>query len=109
MSGCFLFDQTPVGRHGHDPPGQKLAAVADRLRDGALDPAAAGNLHPHDGHALDIILTDDGGQLVGVVTLVQLGTADEGHAVADELLVEVAVGVRRAGVLTADKRRFTLL
>ena len=55
--------------------------------------AAAGHLHPHDGHALDVVVPDDGRQLVGVVHVVELGAADDGDLAPHELLVHVGVGV----------------
>ena len=42
-----------------------------------------------DGDALDIVLPDDLGQLLGIVRAVQLGTAHEGDMPLDEPLVEI--------------------
>ena len=93
----FRFVQDPsVGGHGHHLPGQKLAAALDGQPGGLFNTAAAGHLHPGDGDAPDVVFGDDPGELFGIIALVQLGTADEGDAVPDQLIVEIAVGIGRA-------------
>ena len=57
-------------------PGNEFAALLQCALDGVFNAAAAGDLHPHDGHALDVIVLNDLRQLFAVVHAVQLGSAD---------------------------------
>ena len=61
-----------------------------------FQPAAAGDLHPHDGHALDVVAADDLRQLLGVIHAVQLRAAHQRDMPLDEPLMEGGVGVGRA-------------
>ena len=58
-----------------------------------FQPAAAGDLHPHDGHALDVVAADDLRQLLGVIHAVQLRAAHQRDMPLDEPLMEGGVGV----------------
>ena len=79
-----------------DLPGEELAAVFQGGDSGLLQAAAAGDLHPDHGQALDGVVPEDGGELFGVVHGVQLGAADEDGFSPEEFPVEVAVGVGSA-------------
>ena len=100
----FLFSvYHPSGcRNRNHSPRDKLAACDKRTLDGIFNAAAAGNLHSHNGHALDIVVCNNGGQLVGVIDIVKLGTSDKRYAVADKLIVEIAVGV--GGAVGGDEQ-----
>lgn len=54
-------------------PGNKFAACFQRIFRRTLEPAAAGNLHAHNGDALDVVLGDDLRELLRVVNTVQFG------------------------------------
>ena len=58
-----------------------------------LDSAAAWNFHTHDGNTLDIVLTDDFGELFAVIYRVQFRTADESNLTFDKILMEVSVSI----------------
>ena len=83
-------------------PGNELAAGLQGALGCAFDATATRNLHANDGYALDIILCNDTGQLFGIVSLVQLGTADQRDAITDELVMEIAVGV--GGTVSSDEQ-----
>lgn len=46
--------------------------------------------------APDVVAAQNFGQLLGVIHHIQLWAADERHAAANEILMEVAVGIGRA-------------
>ena len=58
-----------------------------------LDSAAAWNFHTHDGNTLDIVLTDDFGELFAVIYRVQFRTADKSNLTFDKILMEVSVSI----------------
>lgn len=66
-----------------------------RLTAFSMPPQQGTSMRAH-GHALDIVFTQDGGELFRVVALIQLGASDERYAAADEILVKRTVGVRGA-------------
>lgn len=45
-------------------PGNEFAALLQCALDGVFNAAAAGDLHARHGHALDIVFTQDGGELL---------------------------------------------
>ena len=92
----LLFQNPSVGGDGNDLPGGEFAACQQGSLDGVFDAGAAGNLHANDRYALNVVFCDDAGQLFGVVALVQFRTADQCDAVADKLVMEVAVSVGSA-------------
>ena len=69
---------------------------------GVLDTAAARNLHADNGHAFDIVVTDDFGQLFGVVDAVKLWTSDQSYFTMDKVLMEAAVCV--SGTVGSDQK-----
>ena len=94
VSECVSSVQdSSVGGDGHHLPRNKFSALLQCCLCGVFQPAAAGDLHPHDGHALDVVAADDLRQLFGIVHAVQLGTAHQGDVSLDEPLVEGGVGV----------------
>ena len=80
----------------HDLPGEQLAAGLDRLLRRVLQAAAAGHLHPQDGHALDVVVANDRRQLFAVVDGVQLRSADDRCLAAHEVFMDRRIGVCRA-------------
>ena len=59
-------------------------------------PPQQGDIHPHDGQLPDIVAAKDLRQLFGIVSLIQLGAADQRDAAPHEPLVEVRPGISRA-------------
>lgn len=87
--------------------GMSLPDWAQASAGGALEAAAAGHLHAGDGDRGDVVGGDDGGELVGVGALVQLGAADDGDVAAHEALVEAGAGKR--GAVGGDKQPAALV
>ena len=78
VSECVSSVQdSSVGGDGHHLPRNKFSALLQCCLCGVFQPAAAGDLHPHDGHALDVVAADDLRQLLGVIHAVQLRAAKE--------------------------------
>ena len=94
--GNSRIDYLPVERESDDLPGDELAGFLQRLLRGHLKPAAARNLHAHDGDGLDVVLAQDLRQLLRVVHGVKLGASDNRNLAAHEFLMEVRVGIGRA-------------
>ena len=67
-----------------------------------LETAAAGHLHPNDGHLLNFVAADDFGQLFGVVDAVKLWTSDQSYFTMDKVLMEAAVCV--SGTVGSDQK-----
>ena len=67
-----------------------------------LQSAAAGDLHADNGHAFDIVVTDDFGQLFGVVDAVKLWTSAQSYFTMDKVLMEAAVCV--SGTVGSDQK-----
>ena len=67
-----------------------------------LDTAAARNLHADNGHAFDVVATDDFGQLFGVVDAVKLWTSDQSYFTMDKVPMEAAVCV--SGTVGSDQK-----
>ena len=76
--------------HGSSLP-QFCSAV-----NGVFQSAAARHLHADNGYAFDVVLTEDFGQLLAVIHIIQLGTADECYLPPDKILMEVCVRVSGA-------------
>ena len=91
----LFLDFSVCGNGGH-LTGELLAGGRNGGFHRPLQTAAAGNLHPGQGDAFDVIGGKDLRQLFRVVRLVQLRAADQADAAADEILVETAVGIGRA-------------
>ena len=87
-----LFDLA-AGRNSHDLQRQLLAAATQRLFCCPLQATAAWNLHPHHSDAFNAIISDDSCQLLGIVSLVQLRTANQGDAAADKTLMKIAISI----------------
>ena len=83
-------------REGDHLPGDVLAACLEGLVCELLEPAAPGHLHTAHLDACNIVVADDFGQLLRVVDAVELRTADEHHAIADEIAMEACIRKRRA-------------
>ena len=67
-----------------------------------FDAAAARNVHADNGHALEVVVSDDFGQLFGVVDAVELRTSDQGYFTTDKVLMEAAVCV--SGTVGSDQK-----
>ena len=89
---CFVSNAS-IGSDYHDLPGNQFPAGLQCILSGHLDPAAAGDFHPHDRDAADVVLPDDLGELLGIISFIQFGAADQGNAIFDEAVVKVAVGI----------------
>ena len=98
----MLFQYFSVNGYGHYLPGDELSALLEGFLGGKFQTAAARDLHPDDGNALDVITGDDGLQLHGIVHAIQLGAADEGDLVPDKILMEISVGV--SGAIGSDEQ-----
>ena len=105
FSSFLSFDQATrfsavqnfaVHRECDHLPGDHFAAVLKGRDHSPLQPAAAGHFHPQNGHALDVVLAQDLGQLFAVIHIVQLGAADQRHFAPHELLMDIGIGIRRA-------------
>ena len=83
----------PVGGDRYDLPRNELAGRLQGALGGIFQPAAAGHLHAHNGDLLNVVAADDGGQLLTVIDVVQLGAAHQRDVSLDEALVESGVGV----------------
>lgn len=73
--------------------GNRFSAVLQRSHGSVTDPVAAGDFHFDDGHALDLVLTDDFCELFAVVRAVKLGASYERHVSSHKFLVEAAAGI----------------
>ena len=70
-----VIQQFALDGNGLHLPRQQLAAVLQRSADGVFQSAAARHLHANNGYAFDVVLTEDFGQLLAVIHIIQLGTA----------------------------------
>ena len=95
-SSLSIVQNFSVYRNGHNLPGNTFSAVLQRGFRRHFQPAAARHLHAHNGDAVDVVAGDDAGQLIGVIALVQLGTADQRDLAAHKLLVQRRIGIRGA-------------
>ena len=74
-------------------PWKKFSAGFHGIYGCILDSAAAWNFHTHDGNTLDIVPTDDFGELFAVIYRVQFRTADKSNLTFDKILMEVSVSI----------------
>ena len=58
-----------------------------------LNTTTAGNFHPHNGDAFDIVIRNDLGKLFSVVHIVQLWASNQRDAITDKIVVEIPVGI----------------
>ena len=66
-----------VDGDGYDLPGDQPAAFTQCVLQRELQPAAAGNLHPHERDAFDLVLAQNLTELFAVVHTVELRAADQ--------------------------------
>ena len=92
-----LLQDPPVGGDGHHLPRNKFSALLQCCLCGVFQPAAAGDLHPHDGHALDVVAADDLRQLLGVIHAVQL-RAETGKDTVELAVMGVLKEYHRKGI-----------
>ena len=83
----------PVNRERHHLPGQEFAAVLERRLRRLLQPAAAGHLHAHDGHAHNVVCSDYVRKFDGIISIVQFRTANQRDFAAHEVLVHACIGI----------------
>ena len=88
-----LFEDSSVPGDRHNLPRDEFAAVAECRFRSTLQPAAAWNFHPDDGHALNVIFPDDCSKLFGIIHRVQLRAADQGDLSLHEILMHVGISV----------------
>ena len=89
----LFFLPSAIQRDGNDLPRNKLPTLPQCGFRRIFQPAAAGDFHAHDGHALNVVIADDLGELLGIVHTIQLGAANKGDAPLDKLLVEGSVSI----------------
>ena len=97
-----IVQQVALDGNGLHLPRQQLAAVLQRGANGVFQSAAARHLHADNGYAFDVVLTEDFGQLLAVIHIIQLGTADERYLPPDKILMEVCVRV--SGAVCRDEQ-----
>ena len=54
-----------------------------------LNTTTAGNFHPHNDDAFDIVICNDLGKLFSVVHIVQLWASNQRDAITDKIVVEI--------------------
>ena len=69
---------------------------------GSLQATAARHFHSHDGNALDVVVANDLGQLVGVVYHIKLGATDKCDFALHKVLVHIGVSV--GGTVGGDQQ-----
>ena len=89
MNHSCLIQNISIPAQCHHLPGDELATLPQSRLRRPLDAAAAGDVHPDNGQFPDVVAAKDLRQLLRIVSLVQLGAADQGDAVAHEPLVEI--------------------
>ena len=88
ISSVSLQDFSVDGDRRH-LPGDEFPAFLQGLLCRQFQPSAAGHLHAHDRHALNVIVPDDLHKLLAVVDAVQLWTADQRNTFPDKVLMEI--------------------
>ena len=88
-----LAEQRAVGAHNDRMEGERFTAGGHGPLGGPLNAPTAGDRHPYNGDAADVVLSQNGGELFTIVPFVQLGAADKGHPAPDKVPVKGAVGV----------------
>ena len=86
----------PVRRNDLRSHRDILSAVGGGGFYGPLQAAAAGNLHAQHRYGLDVVLPENGRQLLAVVHAVQLGAGDEQDLSPEKIPVEVPIGIGSA-------------
>ena len=97
-----LVQDSSINRNRRHLPRNEFSTVLERTNGSVLQSAAARNLHADNGHAFDIVVTDDFGQLFGVVDAVKLWTSDQSYFTMDKVLMEAAVCV--SGTVGSDQK-----
>ena len=97
-----LVQDSSINRNRRHLPRNEFSACLQGFFHGVLDTAAARNLHADNGHAFDVVATDDFGQLFGVVDAVKLWTSDQSYFTMDKVLMEAAVCV--SGTVGSDQK-----
>ena len=97
-----LVQDSSINRNRCHLPRNEFSTCLQGIFHGVLDTAAARNLHADNGHALDVVVSDDFGQLFGVVDAVKLWTSDQSYFTTDKVLMEAAVCV--SGTVGSDQK-----
>lgn len=87
---------TAIRRNYRNAPGNVLPARLKGLPDSGLDASAAGNFHPDNSDAPDVIQGKNLRKLFTVLHRVKLRAAYEGHTTAHETFVKAGEGIGRA-------------
>lgn len=99
-----LAEQRAVGAHNDRMEGERFTAGGHGPLGGPLNAPTAGDRHPYNGDAADVVLSQNGGELFTIVPFVQLGAADKGHPAPDKVPVKGAVGV--GGAVGSNEKLF---
>ena len=89
----YLFQNPAITGDGYHLPREEFAAVFQGRFCGSLEATAAWHLHTENSYALYIILTDDFRQLLTVISLIQLWTANHGYFPFHEILMDIGIGI----------------
>lgn len=92
----LVFQNSAIGGDGHDLPLDHLTAILKCGFDGVFDAATAGYFHAHHCDRFDVVLRKNCRQLFAVVTLVKLGTANDGDFVLHKFGTEITAGISGA-------------
>ena len=57
------------------------------------DAAATRHFHTHDSYAFNIVVPENGGQLVRIVALIQFWTSDECSMIADQFIMKITISI----------------
>ena len=95
---CFHLNIqfSSVGGNGNHLPWNEFSAGLKCFFRSQFDAAAAWYFHTYDGHALNIVGSDNLRQLLTVVHRIQLRTANQCDTVFDEFLMEIAISIGTA-------------
>ena len=97
-----LFYDLSIKSDGYDIKRNVLSAVFDRGFHCVAQDAAAGHDHPGNSNGVDIVMQKDLRQLLRIIHLIQLGTADHSYFAPHEIMVEIPVGI--GGTVGSDQQ-----
>ena len=97
LTPCYLIVKyLAVGCYYHGLKRYFFAACFNSFLSGCVNSAAAGYAHTHNGYALYIVELKYRRQLFGIIRAVKLRTSDKRNFILYKIVVEIAVGERRA-------------
>ena len=89
----FLIFYSAVGGDCDNSPRNKFTAFLQGTFYRGLNTAATRHFHTRNGNALYVVVSDNGGQFLGIVGIVKFRASDKGDVIADEIIVEITVGI----------------